>query len=521
MKKSKCKVKGCPNFAIAFSKYCGQHTSNKVIKSALKNYKGKTFKNLDFSFIEIKKIVFKNKVFLNCKFIDIEFHFVHFEECHFKDCYFSNIKLEDTNFLSSKFSSCDFHNAEFEACFFDNLISEASVFTECSFYESDIFKNAIFNNSVFIGSNISDQGQLNNAKFNKTRILQTTINDCDFENSDWLDCEFKDVILLNNNFKGAKFYNLNHDFGLSSFPKLNDFSLAEINETSIPRNIKKWNLFRGTSERFLLGLAENIGKEQHPNNLSILTAVLENLDKIGYKPDVYFINRIGSIFKNQFDRAATKSDFRTVGEVISEYGRIPYKYKVTGFALPAPKDRSISKKHEACLIIQFDLKTWTIQNVHQLFFYMNELTQLLPSNNSQIEVSDILKGSLFQTLWGDIKQLAATGRLLDIEKMEIEIENKKLENELKKIELEIQRESLKTIKEENSMRLRKSMLENADLELDVAQKRLNILTAIEKMEGLNYAEFLESSNGIAAQQISQELKKLVPVLSLKLKILDS
>ena len=80
------------------------------------------------------------------------------------------------------------------------------------------------------------------------------------------------------------------------------------------------------------------------------------------------------------------------------------------------KNNQIVNEYEACLFIQFELERWTVENIYQLFFYTRELIKVLPENNSPIEISDILKGSFFETLWGDIKQLLLTGRLLDLEK---------------------------------------------------------------------------------------------------------
>lgn len=519
MKRTKCTFKDCPNDAITFSENCGQHTSNRKVISALKNYKEKSFAGIFLSDVEIKTLTFNNKIFSNCQILDVEFLYTHFVNCIFKDCYLSNVHFIDVTFERSNFVNCDFHNCEFEHCSFEVSMFSTDTFIECSFYENTLIRKSSFVDALFIGSTIDEECDFNGTEFTKTKIYQSSISDSDFSESSLVACEFRDVILFKNDFRNSTIQSLTHDFGLGSFPKLNDFSSATIIDTTIQRNIKEWNLFKGKQEKFLMNIVEKIYKERHPNNLMVLTKALELLEQFGYNKNAPFINKINSLFRNQFERATSNGDYRTIGEIISEYGRIPVSYRITGFALPAPKSMPFIKGHEASLTIQFKMDIWTVQNVHQLLLYISELEKMLPIGNSPLEVSDILKGSIFATLWGDFKQIGYAGRLLDIEKLEIEVEHAQIKKELDRIELERQKEIIKTHKKENKLRLKKMELENENIELELMQKKINILTSLEKLQGIDYIEFVETYEGKKAKRIALDLGEVFPIESLKMKIL--
>ena len=127
---------------------------------------------------------------------------------------------------------------------------------------------------------------------------------------------------------------------------------------------------------------------------------------------------------------------------------------------------------------------------------------------------------MFQTFWGDFKQLFVTGRLLDIEKMEVEVENSLLDIELKKMELTKNQEKLKSEEVKNEINIKKSSLEIEDLELSILQKKLDILSTLQQKFDFNFSEYSKTMNGVRAINIVADLKNDFPVMSLKLKILE-
>lgn len=521
MRKVKCKAKDCPNYATAFSEKCGLHTSSKQIVASFKKHNEKVYKEKYFASFEVEDFEFTNKTFDRCQLLDLEFSLVEFANCIFKDCYFANVHFIDCRFLMHQFLDCDFHNCEFEACILEQPLISKGTFIECSFYEANEFKKATIHNLLFIGSNIAAECTFNDARITSTRILQSTISDCEFKNTAWVKCEFQDTILFSNNFHGSQFQKLIHDFGIGTFPKLNVFSKTNFTETVIPREVRYWNSFRIDLKSFLLKIIDKVGSEKHPNNLPVLSKALEKLEGIGFVPNLFYINIINGIFRAQFERAGSNADFRTVGEVISEYGRIPANYKITGFALPAPQSKQAALLHEASLTVYFEMPNWTIKNVARLFNFINDLGSLLPESETQIEVADILKGSFLVTLYGDLKQLLYSGRLMNEEKLEIEIEDAHIEKELKLIELEKAKESLKITKKENAQRLKKSSLENENLELDVLRKKLELLKTLENQFGYNFGDYIATSNGLIAEEVASKLNQEFPILGSKLKIMKS
>lgn len=525
----KCRVKGCNNPVISFSDKCGGHTSNKKIIAALKNYKGKKFKALYLQELDIKGLKFQKKLFSDSRFGEISFEDTTFETCSFELLHCFNSTFTSCTFIDCKFNECDFQDVTFSDCVFTDCEFMSSSFIEGAFHDDTVISNTSFIKGLFIGFFIYDIKEFNNVKVIETKFNQASINRSNFKNCSWETCEFTKTTWYDSNIIDSKWIDIVHDFDITGNPKLCDFTSTEFKNTAITSQMRKWNLFKGSREKFFLKIIDAIEKNKYPNYLSELTVCLERLTEAGFKPDFLFSNRIISIFRRQLQVAGQKGDYRSAGDIIGEYGRIPSVYKISGFTLPAPQtERRSVHSFSSCLYLQFTMDKWTIGNIHNLYSYCHKLTKVLPPSNNQIEVSDILKGSFFQTLWGDIRQLLVFGRLLDLEKLEIEIEDKQVEKELKEIDLVKQQELLKTHGKERQMELEKKELENIKLKLEIEtqvyenfERKLKTIKLLEEKLGLNYSEYIKSELGISATQIASDFKKDFPLLNLRLTILNA
>ena len=525
----KCKVKGCNNPIISFSDKCGGHTSNKKIIAALKNFKGKKFKALYLHELDVNKIRFQKKVFHDSRFGEISFDDMIFDACSFDLLHCFNSTFTSCSFTVCSFNNCDFQDVTFSDCVFTDCKFESSSFIEGAFHDDTEISNTSFIKSLFIGFFIYDIKEFNNVKVIETKYNQASINRSTFRKCIWEKCEFTKTTWYDSSIVDSKWIGIVHDFYSTGSPKLCDFTSTEFKETTMPLQMKKWNLFKGSREKFFLKIIEGIEKNKHPNYLPELTICLERLAEIEFKPTFFFCTKIVSIFRKHLELAGRQGDYRSAGDIIGEYGRIPAVYKISGFTLPAPQyELTPASSFSARLDLQFRMAKWTISNIHALYYYCERLTKILPPSITEIEVSDILKGSFFQTLWGDIRQLLVLGRLLDLEKLEIEVENKKLEKELKEIELIKQHTILRTHDNEKEVEIEKRQLENIKLKLEIEkemyevfEKKIQTIKLLDEKLGLNFDEYIKSREGASAAELSSKLTKDFPLLSLRLTIFDT
>ncbi|MBP6025455.1 pentapeptide repeat-containing protein [Ferruginibacter sp.] len=525
----KCRIKGCSNPVISFSDKCGGHTSSKKIIAALKQFKGKKFNKLYLHELDISKVKFQKKLFYNSKFGEISFEDMTFETCLFELLHCFNSTFNSCSFTSCTFSECDFQDVTFSNCTFTDCEFKSSSFIEGAFHDDTVITNTSFIKGLFIGFFIYDTKAFNNIKVIQTKFNQASINRANFKNCSWKKCEFTKTTWYDSAINDSKWIDIVHDFDITGSPKLCDFTNTEFKNTTVPSQMRKWNIFKGSREKFFLKTVDTIEKFKHPNYLPELTICLERLAEAGFKPNFLFSNKIIGIFRRQLQLAGETGDYRTAGDIIGEYGRIPAVYKISGFTLPAPQHEQHSvRSFPSSLSLHFSMDTWTIDNIYRLYSYCYKLTKVLPTSSLQIEVSDILKGSFIQTFWGDIRQLLVAGRLLDLQKLEIEIEDKQLEKELKEIELIKQHELLKTHRKERQLELEKQQLENVKLKLEIEnqahenfERKLRTIELLDEKLGLNYVEYSKSEMGKSAAQIALELKKDFPLLDLRLTIFNS
>lgn len=517
--KKKCSQKNCNNLSISFSNKCGEHISKKELLNTL-NSKHK-FNKILLSLVDLKSLQLANKTFTGCEFQEIEFEAIVFESCSFIDIYSSNVNFRNCSFIKCLFKNCDLHNNEFENSSFSESMFVSTSFMECSLYEQTSFLKSDFTDGIFMGTHFHEVQANTEVKFIGTKFYQSVIDSCGFKNVVWTDCTLNGTSLHDTDFSKSIWINIYHDFAIFGSPKLCIFLKSSFEGTEFTPFMKKWNLFRGKKEKFYLKIVDMIAENKHPNFLSELTIALERLKELGFVINIYFANKIIKIFRRQFEIAAQEADYRTIGRIITEYGCIPNEYKISGFALPAPqKVKTVTQLFETCLYVQLEFSEWTVKNIHKLYAYLNKLSEVLPESNAPIVVYDILQGSMFQTFWGDFKQLFVTGRLLDIEKMEVEVENSLLDIELKKMELKKNQENLKSQRVKNEIRIKKSSLEIEDLELSILQKKLDILNTLQQKFDFNFSEYSKTKNGVKAINIVADLKNDFPVMSLKLKILE-
>lgn len=519
MKRKKCTKKDCDKLAIDYSEQCGDHSDGDKVVAALvadkrteldglylndltikdQVFEGKTFSHANFGGAEFEGVTFKD-----CKFYGLDSYDTFFNECLFEGCEVADSELEDVNFLECKFISCQFLSVVFNQSDFSYLKYAAYVlFDKCS----------------FVGGGINDTGELHDLRFiscklvmfsfNRAEIRDTQFDECIFNKTTWFDCQVTDCV----------FAHVVHDFGEIGPPELCDFSRTRFIDTSIDDTFREWNLMDGDRVSFFKSIADLVADQTETDYLHYLGVALHRLHEEGYWPDIPFQRMVGGIFQRFFDNAAAKNNISEAGDIISEYGGIPEEYRVTSFMLPASRALPTSAA-QGELRIRVELKPWTLQGVSKFFQLLSDLIECLPDKRTPVIIDRITQGSLESSLYGDIKDLATSGRLLSTEKAKLETDNLAIEKRLNEIKLEKEEDSLKFHKEERSLTLKSKAADLVLKELEIMEKKLDLFKKVETLYGGDFEKFIRTPQGQQAKKLAEEIQVRFPILDLEVSLLE-
>lgn len=514
----KCQKTNCGKNTISFSDFCGEHSANKAIRKALMAYEEQAFNALAISEIELKKATFSDKIFYSASFDDVAFDSCRIDNCTFQDCRFTNTVFELCRFSGCSFISCNFEDTEFLECTINECIFSYSLFNQSSLTSDTQLTHTEFSDCTFTGGMLYEIKAGSGSNFQRSRFIQVGINNSHFTAVNFIENNFSKTSIYNCVFATSEWIQVKHDFKLTGAPKLCDFSTTRFIDTYVPVEMKQWNKMARKDKLFYFRIIDKIANYGHPNYLPELSVVLDNLAGAQFHPDPGFIQKINGIFKKQLGIAAESKDFRSAGDIINEYGKIPSEYRTSALSLSEPRHEEPTMfMAEARLAIQLDFGLWSLGSVHRLIGQFQSLAAYLPPGR-EIVVSDIGKGSFLITFWGDIKQLLFTGRMLDMEKLEIEVDNIAIDGELKKAELARKEGELTYLKEEQELKLNKARLENMKLEQEVIAARLTLQERIAAMYGFDLAAYAESTEGKEAAAVARNIVAEHEVITLKLTI---
>jgi len=513
-----CNKPGCNNIAISLSDYCGEHTNSRLVRKQLRNHKDREFKELNLHALILKDLDFKDKLFSQAKLDDCEFsftrftdcefdlpHFIHlnFDVCRFENCSFIRFEADDVTWMNCTFVNCTFKEGQFTQCSFD-----ASNFNDCKFETTE------FNGHLFTDIEKFDFCHVElclflQVSFTRINMFATTIDNSDLNKSSLYDSSF-----IHCTFKDSS-----NDFKQTGPPMLCHFNETVFTNFYLPRSAKRWNNFKLSPAgfyrkivRMVLGMTEDA-----EDSLSELTLALTHLDKLNYRPPLSFNNDINELFSRLIKRNARKASYERVGDIINEYGKVPERYRTkSSFLLPPPgQEKPVIIRHHAKLTLQVKLDEWQLQSVSRFFNQLAALERRIPGQNTQI-LSQLDHGSLISVFWADIKQLLYTGRLLDVEKLEISIA--KDEADLHKTQLEIERQKIEldSLNEDKALdRIAKQQNIEA-LRLSNLEKKLDLLERLEKRNGVDAHAFANTAEGKPAAEIAEAIRQEFPIISLRI-----
>lgn len=511
MNTKKCKNTKCENLVISFSDYCGKHTKSSDVKKRLKSISSFEINDINLHKIKLSKVTLSSKVFSyplfnDCEFISFEFiqckfffaDFTHtiFDECRFVDCHFEEVNATDTQWMNCIFINCVFDKSIFNQCFFDNTKASS-----CD-----------FNTIEFIGHFFGDTGPFEECNFDTCIFTQSSINQSIFDKCNFESCDFIKTTLYDSSFINSYFKNVTNDFKDLGGPTLCDFRNSKFIKTYLPRSAKKWNNFNKENIDYYLSMVDVISDVVlvYPSELSDLTVVLIHLNKLHFQITNTFKERIHELYRFLLENAAKKGDYEVAGDIINEYGKVPFVFrKGATFVLPPPTnpEEELDSMY-AKLYIRVTLPKWSLQSVSKFILLLSKIENQIPNYTPQL-IKGIQQGSLSATIFGDLRQLLLTGRILDVEKLEIEID--KLEATFQKELLEIQHKKieLEYLSEEKKLELESKRL-------SIMKQKLEILDMLEKKLGVDYKKYAQSEEGQIALSIAEEIKVSFPILKLKL-----
>ena len=130
--------------------------------------------NTSFQEVDLSRQCFRNTVFENCKFIDCDFR--------------------KTEFIDTRFSLCDFSNSNLENVYFNRceMVSSKGVGMNCL--------RAFFKNFFAADCNF---GYTN---FTSAKLQNNSFLRCDFSNTEFGECRFKDLVFDASVFLRAVFF---------------------------------------------------------------------------------------------------------------------------------------------------------------------------------------------------------------------------------------------------------------------------------------------------------------------------
>ncbi|MCW3105797.1 MAG: hypothetical protein JWQ09_303 [Segetibacter sp.] len=321
MDQKMCSKKGCNKEAISFSKFCGKHTSNKDIINKLRTTRFKNLKSLYLDEVEIKKITFSGKIFLSATIQDTDFNQAIFNDCSFKGCGFSNAVFTECKFIDCYFEQWDCKDVTFSETIFERCTFEDWQLNQCLFAEETAITDSTVDSCEITGGFFSETGIFKNVKFLSTNFLQASFAQAKFSECQFIDVDFLKTSLYDSAFTSCCFDTISHDFSITGIPQLCDFRGTRFINMSIPKNLGKWNNLKKEPTLFYQDVVNMLTSLKHPNYLADLAVALSYLQKLNFPFKTELLERVRSHFKYLVNEAYASADYRTLGNIMSEFGK--------------------------------------------------------------------------------------------------------------------------------------------------------------------------------------------------------
>jgi len=511
MTEKKCARKECNRQAISNSRFCGQHTNNREFNQKLNKLTRKDLKNLFWDELEMKKVKLSGKRFTALLLTNTDLTTSTFTGCVFNGCNFQNL-----TFNSCRFENCTFEQAEFTDVTFHGSVFDACTiidgrFSEVLFADETALQNSRLEDCILTGGMFSETGNNTGSTFLRTEFIQVSFNQARFDECQFAEATFTKSSIYESVFTKCYFDTITHDFALTGVPMLTDFRGTRFVNMSIPRNLRKWSNLKTEPLDFYLGIATWLVTVNHPNWLPELAVALSKLLELGYRPEGHIQHDVKALFKRLAASAAATGDYRTLGNILSDFGRLPLAFRQgTGFMLPpANPGNGNAINEEARLTIHAEAENWQLQKITRFLSLLSQLEASLPEGPPQT-LSYLENGSIIVQVIGGVRQLF-TGfmSLLDAKKTTLDIKLKGLEYQLK--ELDVKKAEI-DLKHHERMKL----MEYDAAKLGQVEQKLDILKKFQELTGVDYTAYLKTPNGQNTQNLSDLIQKEFPVFHLEL-----
>ncbi len=511
MKQKKCTKKGCNKEAISFSNYCGKHTSNKAIAQKIKSSRLKNFKSIYLDEVELKKISLTGKHFVSATIQDTEFSICVFRDCTFSACGFSNTVFSECRFINCSFYQWDCKDVTFSETVFENCTFEDWQLNQCFFGDNTAIVQSTVDACEITGGFFSETGVFKEVKFLSTNFVQASMAETRFSDCQFIDSDFSKTSLYNSQFTACYFDTISHDFSITGVPMLCDFRGTRFVNMSLPTLFKSWNNFKKDPLDFYLGQADKLTALNHPNHLPELAVVLTHLSQLKYEPDRALIEKVRQLFKRLVQDAHESADYRTLGNIMSDFGKIPEPFRRnTGFILPpASGNNDDTIQPLSKLTITGHLDDWKLERVSSFMSLLSALEQALPAATPLL-VHTIERGSIILVIAGYIKDLVGAVRSL------VDLKHTKIEGKLKDAELQKKMLELKKEEIEVTFLPKTLQLQYETSQLELMQKKLAFIQELEKKYGFDFNEYIKNPNGKKLKKIGEIINKEFPILNIKI-----
>ena len=538
---------------ILLVSFVGEHSENEDYDTILERelnelseFDSLYIKDMTISDIEIKSVIFSNLLF----------DYIEFNNVKFIDCSFSQSVLENIDFIDCEIINCDFEygqmiNIKFEDTIVNNLTINRYLIVD--FYFMGYQEHGLAANKFkIINSQLYDM----NFQFTSTNYLEITdskvtkfiLANNRSDNTYLKNIEFNILSISHSSFRNSELNNLTsiaNDVAL----ELCDCYNTEIVNTEILDKKHKWNNFKYEDvSLFYIDLLNYVFEQDSYEHIDELFLSLEKLQESSkltvehIKLASEFINKLTLEYK---DNSHTMGElFRRYLELIEISQRINSNIFIENpiKSLPSPAS-TLDNKH-AYLEITFEFNEIYFNDIARLFELQTNYFNLLEKfSGTKPKIVSLKNGSIYELIYTDLKQLAVSGRLLGIEKLELENEGQKLTNEIlleflenlpqkeklaisKKIE-DIKIKKLQQIKLlediEANRELLKSTKESIDLDnerkrIEIAEKKLQLKLLAKQMdEKFDLDEFLETKEGRELEKSANELKNEMLIKQIKFK----
>lgn len=512
MEQKKCSKKGCNKEAISFSKYCGKHTSNRELIQKLKNTRLKNLRSIYLDEVELKKITFRQKHFISATIQDTEFTATTFTGCFFKACIFSNTVFTGCKFINCSFQQWDCTDITFHETVFENCVFEDWQLNQCFIGDDTAIVNSTVDGCNITGGFFSETGLISNVKFLSVNFVQASFAEAKFAACQFLDVSFSKTSLYNSDFINCYFDTVSHDFSITGVPMLCDFRESRFVNMTMTTLFKSWNNFKKEPLQFYLEQAEKLTSLNHPNYLAELAVVLTQLNRLQYQPGAALIEKVRNLFRRLAEDAHFAADYRTLGTIMAEYGKIPEQFRRnTGFYLPPPSSGSSNNNHDfiSKCTITAHLDEWKLGSVSHFLSLLSALE--LPQQGAKpLLIGNIRQGSIIVEIVGALKDFVGFIRSL------VDLKHTRIEGKLKNIELQKKMQELQKEEIEISFLAKTKQLEYQKLQLELAEKKLLFIEQLEKKYGFKYADYLKNPASKQMKKASEIIRKEFPVLSIKI-----